>query len=148
MKQDYCLGFLFNADGTEVALIKKKRPEWMAEKWNGIGGKIDHKEQPLMAMNREFKEETGVDLTAIPEPWQLSWIQFAVLSGEWGRIFCYTQFANVVYNIKTMTDEQVGTVEDYELKELPMVENTRWLIELARSFHHNIVPTKYNIEQL
>jgi len=55
----YVMGFIFNKAKNRVLLVKKKRPEWQAGKWNGIGGKIDDTdESPLVAMNREALEET------------------------------------------------------------------------------------------
>jgi len=57
-KHRYVLGFMFDRDYAEVALILKNRPAWQAGKWNGIGGKIEGDETPHAAMVREFTEET------------------------------------------------------------------------------------------
>lgn len=54
----YVMGFVFNKTRNRVLLVKKKRPEWQAGKWNGIGGKIDDTDiSPLAAMQREGYEE-------------------------------------------------------------------------------------------
>jgi 8-oxo-dGTP diphosphatase len=54
------MGFIFNRTRKRVLLVKKKRPEWQAGKWNAIGGKIDDTDaNPLAAMQRESSEETG-----------------------------------------------------------------------------------------
>jgi 8-oxo-dGTP diphosphatase len=37
----YVLGFMFSSDHSEVALIRKRKPEWQRGKLNGIGGKCD-----------------------------------------------------------------------------------------------------------
>ena len=58
----YVVGFLFNPDMTEVVLIKKNRPDWQKGLLNGVGGKIESGEDPITAMIREFKEETGIKL--------------------------------------------------------------------------------------
>lgn len=55
----YVLGFVFNHDASKVLLIQKNRPAWQAGKFNGLGGKIEGQESPLLAMVREFREETG-----------------------------------------------------------------------------------------
>ncbi len=47
-------------DDTEVVLILKKRPERLAGKWNGVGGKIEPGEKEHVAAIREIKEETGL----------------------------------------------------------------------------------------
>lgn len=70
----YVLGFMFSEDGTQVALIKKTKPEWQAGKLNGIGGKIEEKEAMHEAMIREFEEETGLR--------HLEWKQFGEMYGS------------------------------------------------------------------
>jgi 8-oxo-dGTP diphosphatase len=37
----YCVGYLFNDDGSKLALILKQHPAWQKGKWNGIGGKLE-----------------------------------------------------------------------------------------------------------
>lgn len=79
----YVVGFAMDDLG-QVVLIRKKRPEWQAGLLNGVGGHIetvcrrhDHinsshnsgcaenfPETPVAAMVREFREETGVGLSA------------------------------------------------------------------------------------
>ena len=58
----YVAGFLFRAEGTEVALVQKQTPEWQKGKLNGIGGKVELGETPARAMQREFLEETGAEV--------------------------------------------------------------------------------------
>lgn len=55
--KDYVLGFAFDKRGA-VAMILKNRPDWQAGKWNGIGGHVEKGELPVVAMEREFFEET------------------------------------------------------------------------------------------
>jgi hypothetical protein len=38
---EYVCGFMFANDFTEVALIRKNKPEWQRGKLNGIGGKVE-----------------------------------------------------------------------------------------------------------
>ena len=56
----FAIGFVFNEAEDAVLLIKKRKPKWQAGHWNGVGGKIEEGETPLKAINREFREETGV----------------------------------------------------------------------------------------
>ena len=57
---DYVLGFMFDQDMKTVLLIKKNRPDFLAGKLNGIGGKVESDETPPNAMCREFLEESGI----------------------------------------------------------------------------------------
>lgn len=67
------VGFLFDDTGDNVLLIRKNRPDWMAGRLNGIGGKVESGESPESAMYREFWEETGVTIA-----WP-GWTGYAVL---------------------------------------------------------------------
>lgn len=70
----YVVGYMFNDEGTEVALILKDHPPEQAGLLNGIGGKVNLLEDNQMAMLREFQEETGVTamdmVTKATELWQ------------------------------------------------------------------------------
>lgn len=56
----YCLGFAFNEALTQVALLQKNRPAWLAGKWTGIGGHVEPGETSRAAVAREVEEEAGV----------------------------------------------------------------------------------------
>lgn len=57
----YVLGFIFNKAQDRVLLVEKRKPEWQAGHWNGIGGKIEENDKdPSEAMEREAIEETGI----------------------------------------------------------------------------------------
>ncbi len=83
----YVVGFAFD-DDENVALVRKKRPEWQKGYLNGVGGKIEEGESSRAAMVREFEEETGL---GVPEH---EWEQFVAMqgnseqeSGEWSVAF-------------------------------------------------------------
>lgn len=120
MKQ-YTCGFAFNADLDNVALIRKERPDWQRNRWNGIGGHMEDGETPEECMRREFREETSVDLT--------KWTHFATLRNPRGTVYMFYAVNNDIYDAVTMTDE---TVEVMPIDDLPEVlPNLRWLIPMA-----------------
>lgn len=98
----YALGFLFLTDavyGTSVVLIRKDKPEWQAGKLNGVGGKIEDGEEPIDAMRREWKEETGET-----REW---WERFLTLEFPKATVFCFRAFDSDTV-AKTNSSEMVG----------------------------------------
>lgn len=71
-----CLGFAFRAGCTQVALITKSHPEFMAGKLNGLGGEVNIGETPRAAMAREALEEANI------VEFNAAWNPFAVLQGS------------------------------------------------------------------
>jgi 8-oxo-dGTP diphosphatase len=150
---EYATGFLFDKSKTQVALIVKTRPQWQAGKLNGIGGHVDrwrHQpgcpteslipcdqmnydpctcggETPDQAMQREFREETGLNLDA--------WEKFTVLEGYSFRVHFYRRFvtSETLYQAKSMTDEEVRIVDVKDIPVLSTIPNLRWLIPMALS---------------
>ncbi|KKK84855.1 hypothetical protein LCGC14_2779130, partial [marine sediment metagenome] len=53
----YVLGLVYNIALDHIVLIKKKKPKWMNNYWNGVGGKINDNETPMEAIHRETAEE-------------------------------------------------------------------------------------------
>jgi len=122
MKTHYVLGFLFSRNKQFVALIKKNKPEWQKGLLNGIGGKVEGGEDIYNAMQREFKEETGVDIER--------WLHFAKLEGEDFVVDVFKAFNDNVLNVNTMTEETVYLF-DLNFITLPTISNIPWLLEMA-----------------
>jgi 8-oxo-dGTP pyrophosphatase MutT (NUDIX family) len=102
MNIKYAATLAFSQDLRKVALIKKNRPEWLAGKWNAIGGNVDPGEHPASAASRELREEAGVYV----EPQDL--LPFARI--DWhGASSCMMYVAIIpgVEFAQTKTDEQV-----------------------------------------
>lgn len=80
------LGLAFTADKSELAIVRKRKPDWQANKLNAVGGKIEEGETPLEAMVREFEEEAGIQTQ--PEEWEY----FGSLSGTDFHVSLYKRF--------------------------------------------------------
>lgn len=124
----YVLGFAFNEDRTQVALIMKLRPVWQANKLNGIGGKIEAGEKPHAALVREFREEAGVSTA------QTEWQLFALMEGS--DFAVYTMRAELdparFGQLRTCTDETVVTIPlDSPQLHKYAIPNLHWLIAAA-----------------
>lgn len=131
IKFDYVAGFLFSKDFKNVALIYKQKPAWQKGKLNAIGGKIEPGELAQDAMRREFREETGLDLT--------DWKRFCVLRGEsddaW-RVHFYFAIGDV-HKVQSMESEKVSSRVVNSILcnyQIPVIPNLRFLIPMALSF--------------
>lgn len=124
MKKQYCLTFAFD-HFDNVALILKKRPEWQAGHWNGIGGKVEPTDfDHIAASQREFEEETGMKIhresfKPVGEMTSPRWIVYVNAVRQAG-----------IRNCVTMTDEEVAI---FEIDNLPMnmISNLDFLIPMC-----------------
>ena len=121
----YVAGFLFRAEGREVALIRKTKPDWQRGKLNGIGGKVEKGEHVQSAMEREFREETG---------WaEVRWNKFCTLQVPQASVSFFKCMHGDDAVLRSTTDEQVGwfNVQDVLSRNDVVLPNLRWLIPMA-----------------
>jgi 8-oxo-dGTP diphosphatase len=137
----YVLAFLFSTDGKTVWLIRKTRPDWQKGLLNGIGGKEEEQESSYSAVIREFREETGLNIT--------EWTKFCTLSNnyEYPDWVCHCYFTKSDLIPKTTTDEEVISIKSCELPENQVVWNLHWLIPMALTFTDKTQPY-YVIERM
>ncbi|MBW8002607.1 MAG: NUDIX hydrolase [Planctomycetes bacterium] len=120
----YVLGFLFTSNCDKVLLVKKNKPKWMKDRWNGIGGKVEEKETPMEAMKRETLEEVGMHYV---------WEQRGTFIHPGGTVFV---FASVVegssISYRQLEEEEL---RGFFLDELPktVMKNLKYLIPLCLS---------------
>lgn len=140
----YVAGFLFDEAREHVVLLEKQKPLWMKGKLNGVGGKIEDGETPIVAMRREFEEETGLALN------QDLWHEFCELKAYNGApdlrcvVHFYRAFAPIEALRSCRTAEEGQPVAVYQLDKLPRqdpgkggfgmlrtMNNLPWLIAMA-----------------
>lgn len=126
----YVVGFAFTENRQEVALIKKTRSrsgfEWMIGKMNGIGGKVQEKENPFLAMSREFFEEAGI--VSCP----LDWKWCGKFTGDDYDVIVFSTFTDAVKKAVTSSEEgEIHLVRVADIRELPTVKNLAWLVPLV-----------------
>lgn len=135
-KKKYVVGFMFNEDMSEVALIHKQNPEWQRDLMNGIGGKIEENETPASAMKREFREEARL-ITR-----DFDWKEYVVLEGKESRVhFFYSILPkNKFSQIATKDYEIVETILVSRLDLYKVIENLKWLIPMAIWINNQFSP--------
>lgn len=111
IKQQFVLGFIFDKTLNNILLCKKnplnKSPELtvvLKNKLNGIGGGVELNdlgvfELPSLAMSRETREETGLNIE--------NWTKFAKLEAEFGIIYCFYTVTDDIYNFQQIEHEEL-----------------------------------------
>lgn len=146
---EMCLGFLFDCNYKHVLLLKKRRPEWQAGLYNGVGGHLEAVDQglPFKAMCREAEEEVGVQ-TIGWRPYAVMEIMMRMPPAESER-FAETKRIHVfacvndhwMSKFKQLTDEEPQVfrlvpsnwrdgVDDIDY--LQCIPNLRWLLQMAQ----------------
>lgn len=128
--RQFVVGFAFTENRQEVLLIKKARSksgfEWMIGRLNGLGGKVVEKENPFLAMSREFAEEAGVVICP------LEWKICGKFLGDDYEVIVFSTFTDAVKKSVTSSEEgEIYLVRVADLQELPVVKNLSWLIPLV-----------------
>lgn len=114
-----------------VVLIKKSRPDYLAGKLTGPGGKIDEAlgdTSPKRALVREWHEETGM--------WFDDWTQVLTMGTAHNTLVHYlVGFAppDRLASLRTMTDEPVYVVKLYEIMQgfHNGTDNLQWQLMMA-----------------
>lgn len=122
---EYVLGFVFDSTGDYVLLMKKQKPLWQKDLWNGIGGKVESEETDYDAMVREAKEEIALD--------HMEWLRFAILEGPDFTVAVFSAHIPVI-QLQELKAQEVEPVMIFATSALPkseMITNLRWLIPLA-----------------
>jgi 8-oxo-dGTP diphosphatase len=132
----YVVGFLFDVEHQQVALVKKLRPEWQKGRWNGVGGRIEGQETALEAMRREFQEEAG--LLVVPWHFFCELRDRGLPSQDPGafRLNCFTATHPDFATIQTKTDEEIRAWDVAEVRAArpgTFIANVPWLVSMALS---------------
>lgn len=132
---DYVVGFAFRRGNSQVALIRKAKPEWQAGMLNGIGGSIEEGETALQAMIREFKEETGQSGPAS------LWTHIAQIEASTYTLAVFAAYDCDSWNIESVTNEavdwyDVNAIVDSRTQYRPL-PNVPWKVLFAIEYKRN-----------
>ena len=139
----YVVGFMYDPTLSKVVLIRKTKPEWQRGLLNGVGGKVGDNikgETPEQAIDREFKEETGVE--------GLSWTKFLTLRTPHSELHFFRSIGNV-HRCISLTEEEVGVFDVHDVMDrCDTIPNLRWCIQMARTFHFGERAQEFVVEEI
>ena len=125
------LGFMIFEQ--HVTLLEKVKPEFMAGRWNGVGGRVEEArgclgEAEIHAMVREFEEETGT--ATQPEHWTLT--ISLTHGGNVVNVFHGDGAAVDFWGIPWRARGKAERVRNWRRDALPdaIMPNLRWMIPL------------------
>ncbi len=104
-------------------------------KWEFPGGKVDFGETPEQAIEREFKEETGIEVKAVK---LMPYVQTVYWDYEWGKqqTICFIFICEYVKEVEYVKDHHVNKIAWYtpdEILKLQSLPGTEEIIEHVRT---------------
>lgn len=131
MSATYVMGYLFDNDGRDVILVKKRAPWWLAGKLSGISDVLESRDtSPLQCMERIAWQDVGAR--------HLQWKHFAAVrvlgppgAPEELQQFCFAAFGSGALRSKT-GEELVRVPYDAVMTDnLDITPSLRWMLPLG-----------------
>ncbi len=135
------LGYILSPDGAQTLLVHRnaREADQHLGKYNGLGGKMLANEDVVTCMQREIREESGLECTAMELRGTINWTGFGPEGENW---------LGFIFLIRSVTGELMEKNEEGELgwhpivalDQLPMWEGDRFFLPLVfdgdpRIFH-------------
>lgn len=135
------LGYILSADGLKTLLVHRtaRRTDQHLGLFNGLGGKMLPAEDVATCMQREIREESGLECLSMTLRGTVNWTGFGPNGENWlGFIFLITAWSGTVRESNeegTLAWHPVATLE-----QLPMWPGDRYFLPLVfdqdpRPFH-------------
>lgn len=135
------LGYVLSPDRSQVLMIHRnaRADDQHLGKYNGLGGKMERDEDIVGCMQREIREEAGIECVEMQLRGTISWPGFGKQGEDWlGFVFLITKFTGTPH-----TGNLEGTLEWVSVErilELPLWDGDRHFLPLLfdddpRAFH-------------
>lgn len=114
--------WIMNERGELLLQKRAGTKERNPNKWSRTGGHVDKGETPLHAVQRETKEEIGVDI--LSNKWELLSIEKYNKNDNNNHHFTYNFFTRVNYKIEdyTINKEEVSDVKYFTIEEMKRIK--------------------------
>jgi 8-oxo-dGTP diphosphatase len=123
------LGYVMSPDRTRVLLVHRHRRAEDAHlgKYNGLGGKLEPHEDVVACIQREIREECGLECEKLLLRGTVSWPGFGKGGEDWfGFIFRIDQWTGTPWTENT--DGTLEWVEVDRILTLPLWEGDRYFL--------------------
>jgi 8-oxo-dGTP diphosphatase len=153
------LGYVFSPDGLRVLMIHRNaRPDDAHfGKYNGLGGKLDPGEDVASGLQREIREEAGIECGTVQLAGTISWPGFGKRGEDWfGFVFRVLSFTGTP--LAASAEGALEWIEIHRVPSLPLWPGDRFFLPLVfdrtqPQFHgvmpyRNGQPTGWNYTQL
>ena len=135
------LGYVLSPDKQKVLMVHRtaREDDYHQGKFNGLGGKMEPQEDVVTCMQREIKEEAGIDCTEMVLRGTINWTGFGPNGEDWlGFIFRIDRFEGTPS--QENNEGPLEWVEIAKLSTLPMWAGDRHFLPLVfdedpRPFH-------------
>lgn len=135
------LGYILSPDRKRVLMVKRNaRPtDIQFGKYNGLGGRVERDEDIASAMQREIREESGLECLQMRLRGTINWTGFGPQGEDWfGFVFLIEEFCGVP--AKSNEEGSLEWIALTEIMTLPMWEGDRHFLPLIfdndpRIFH-------------
>jgi 8-oxo-dGTP diphosphatase len=139
------LGYVLSADRTQVLMLRRDRraDDLHLGKYNGLGGKLEAREDVVAGMRREVREEAGLECLSLQLRGTVSWPGFGKQGEDW---FAFV-FVIDAWNGEPLRENAEGTllwVDSGRMLDLPLWEGDRHFLPLvfdpAVGQFHGVMP--------
>ena len=135
------LGYVLSPDRTQVLMIHRNAREGDQHlgKYNGLGGKLEPDEDIVSGMQREIREEAGIECTRMRLRGTVNWPGFGKNGEDWlGFVFLIDAFEGVP--LERNAEGLLEWIPVDRIFELPLWDGDRHFLPLVfdadpRAFH-------------
>lgn len=126
------LVYLFKEEEVLMLHRVKKEGDIHKDKWNGLGGKLEHGESPEECAVREIKEESGYDIHNLKFAGHLFFPTFDKHQNDWS-VFVFTSDDFSGLQLENTTEGNLEWIPKNRLLELNLWEGDRYFLPMLLS---------------